>query len=177
MPKLVQKKSKIRNAGNGLFANKIFRKGENVAESFGVPVSKDHIYKLYNNDPKHYMTQVHPFVRDVTDNQVVVGGMDKDIYKCGVLVNDGAKLTSAKLTDIIQYIKASTKMENVAIALGGEFPVYRAIKRVKSGREFYAHYGVGYWLLSMGMAPNEISDLNKKMGGFNKYYHLSNGYK
>ena len=170
MPKLVQKKSNIRNAGNGLFANKIFRKGENVAEYFGVPVTKDHIYKLYNNDVKHYMKQVHPFVRDIDDTRVIVGGMDKDIYKCGVLVNDGAKLTSTKPSDIRAYIRDSTKMENVAIALGGEFPVYRAIKRVKSGREFYAHYGVGYWLLSMGVPPDEISEMNKKMGGFNKLY-------
>jgi len=176
MPKLVKKKSKIRNAGDGLFANKIFRKGENVAEYFGVPVRKDHIYKLYNNDIKHYMKKIHPFLRDISNERVIVGGMDKDIYKCGVLVNDGAKLTSAKLTDIIKYIKDSTKMENVAIALGGEFPVYRALKRIKSGKEFYAHYGVGYWLLDQGIPPNEISEMDKKMGGFNKYYHLSGGY-
>lgn len=170
MPNLVKKKSNIRNAGNGLFANKIFRKGDNVAEYFGVPVTKDHIYKLYMNDPKHYMKEVHPFVRDIDDNRVIVGGMEKDLFKCGVLVNDFAKLTSTKPTDIRKYIKDSTKNENVAIALGGEFPMYRALKRIKKGREFYAHYGVGYWLLSMGMPPDEISEMNKKMGGFNKLY-------
>ena len=90
MPNLVKKKSNIRNAGNGLFANKIFRKGDNVAEYFGVPVTKDHIYKLYMNDPKHYMKEVHPFVRDIDDNRVIVGGMEKDLFKCGVLVNDFA---------------------------------------------------------------------------------------
>ena len=167
---LVQKKSNIRNAGNGLFANKIFRKGDNVAEYFGVPVTKDHIYKLYNNDKNHYMKEIHPFIRDIDDTRVIVGGMDKNINKCGVLVNDFAKLTSTKPSDIKKYIRDSTKNENVAIALGGEFPVYRALKRIKKGKEFYAHYGWAYWLLSMGIPPNEISDLNKKMGGFSKLY-------
>lgn len=167
---LIKKQSNIHKAGNGLFANKIFRKGDNVAEYFGMPVTKDQIYESYMKDKDNYMKKIHPFVRDINDDSVVVGTMEKDLYKCGVLVNDGAKLTSTKLSDMRKYIQDSTKKENVAIALGGEFPVYRAIKRIKKGREFYAHYGIGYWLLSMGIPPNEISDMNKKMGGFNKFY-------
>lgn len=167
---LIKKKSKLRNAGNGLFANKTFRKGDNVADYFGVPITKDQVYKLYTNDKKHYMKEIHPFLRDVDDTRVVVGGEEEgDLYKGGVLVNDAAKLTSIKITDIQKYIRESTKAENVAIALGGEFPTYRAIKRVKKGQEFYAHYGWGYWALAMGVPAEEISEMDKKYN-FSQYY-------
>ena len=167
--KLIIKKSKIPGAGDGLFAKKIFHKNEIVSTYFGPILPKKHIYQSYMKNPELYLKKIHPYVRDINDNQVVVGTKEKDLMKCGVLVNDYAKLTSTKKEDIQEYVNKSMKNANVTIMNTENHPVYVTIKRVKKGEEFYAHYSVGYWLMEMGIKPEQIEELNKKHN-FEEFY-------
>ena len=169
---LYKDKSKIRGAGNGLFAKKIFRKGEIVCEYHGLYVTKEQIYESYTKNKDNYMKKIHPYIRDISNDKVVIGMEEKDLFKSGVLVNDFKKLYSKKITDIMTYVRESMKNKNVDIVIDNKTnkPYYVATKRIKKGNEFYAHYGIGFWLLGTGMSPSELSKMDKDLGGFNKFY-------
>ena len=167
--KLLIKKSKIPAAGDGLFAKKIFHKNEVVSTYFGPVLPKEHIYKSYVKDPDKYLKKIHPYVRDINETHVVIGTKDKDLMKCGVLINDFAKLSSINKEDIQEYVNKSMKNANVKIMNATNHPIYVTIKRVKKGEEFYAHYSIGYWLMEMGMKPEQIDELNTKYN-FESFY-------
>ena len=168
--KLLKKKSHIKNGGNGLFAKKIFHKGDIVCEYFGMVVTKDQVFKTFTNNKENYMTKIHPYVRDYDDNTVIIGTEDKDLFKCGVLVNDSNKLSTNEEKDMKNYVKESMNKANVDIIIKDNKAYYKAIKRIKKGEELYAHYGIGYWLLSQGIEPQMIAIMNRDMGGFDKFY-------
>lgn len=168
--KIIKKKSKISNAGNGMFAKKIFHRGDIVCEYFGMIVSKDTIYESYMRDKENYITKIHPYVRDLDDKRVIIGKENKDIYKSGVLVNDGAMLKTDEIEDMKKYINESLSKANVEIVIKGDKALYLAKKRIKKGEECYAHYGLGYWLLGNGVDPKMIAIMDRDMGGFDRLY-------
>ncbi len=167
---LISKKSKIDNAGIGLFSKKQFKKGDYVVTYSGDVLSNDEIYKFYCEDKENYIKNIHPFVRDFSNN-VIIGKINKDIDKCGVLVNDYAKLKSTNQKDIQEYVKLSLQYANVKekIPLRGMAPEYVAIKRIKKNEEIYVHYGIGWWLMQLGVSAQEVDKLNKTHD-FQNYY-------
>jgi len=163
---LISKKSKI-DAGIGLFARKQFKKGDLVVTYFGDILSNDDIYNLYCKDKENYIKNIHPYVRDFSNNNVVIGKINKDINKCGVLVNDYAKLKSTNRKDIQEYVKLSLKYANVKEQIGKEYPEYVAIKRIKKNEEIYVHYGIGWWLMHFGISAQEVDKMNKEYDFYN----------
>lgn len=168
--KLLKKKSKILNAGNGLFAKKIFYKGDLVCEYFGMVVPKEQTFESYQLNKENYIKKIHPYVRDLNETNVIVGTEDKDLFKCGVLVNDTVKLKSTETKDMRDYVNESLKNSNVDIIIKDNKAYYRALKRIKKGEEILAHYGIGYWLLEMEVEPKMIAIMNRDMGGFEQFY-------
>ena len=169
--KLLKKKSKIQDAGNGLFAKKQFYKGDLVCEYNGLVVSKEQTYKAYQINKDNYLKKLHPYIRDLNKDSVIIGEEDKkNLYKCGVLVNDASCLKTTEEKDIQNYVNNSLKNSNVDVILKDKKLYYRAIKRIKKGQEILAHYSIGWWLMYQGVEAKMISIMNRDMGGFERFY-------
>lgn len=169
--KLLKKKSNIKNAGNGLFAKKIFYKGDIVCEYAGQVMSKEETFESYQLDHNNYTKKIHPYVRDLSDTKVVVGKeYPGNLYKSGVLVNDASILKTDEEKDMINYVKESLKKSNVDIFVKDNKAYYKAIKKIRKGDEILAHYGIAYWLLYNGVDAQMIAIMNRDIGGFEKFY-------
>ena len=169
--KLFKKKSKIKNAGNGLFAKKIFYKGDLVCEYAGNIMTKEETFEQYQLDHNNYIKKIHPYIRDLSQTKVVVGKeYPNNLYKCGVLINDGAKLKTSNDKDMENYVKESLKKSNVDIIIKDGKAYYKAIKKIRKNDEILAHYGIAYWLLSNGVEAKMIAIMNRDMGGFDRFY-------
>jgi len=167
--KLISKKSNIPDAGFGLFSKKYFKKGDLIVTYFGTVIPKEDMYEVFFNNKEKYIKEIHPFIRDISDDIIVFGQVDKDMNKCGVLVNDYTSLKSTDKKDIEEYVKLSLKNANVRVTYDNEYPEYVALRRIKKNEEIYVHYGVGYWLLSIGISPQDISKMNQEYN-FDNYY-------
>lgn len=167
--KLESNKSRINDAGFGLFSKKYFKKGDFVVTYFGQFFSKNEIYDIYTQNKFNYIKNIHPFIRDVSNNSVIYGQKHENINKCGVLVNDYVQLKSTDRKDIQEYIKLSTKNANVIVNFDNEYPEYIAIKRIKKNEEIYVHYGLGWWFMHLGISAEEINKMNT-VYNFDKYY-------
>lgn len=170
-PTKYKAKSKISNAGNGLFAKKIFYKGDIVCEYFGMLIGKEELYKSYNKDSDNYLKKIHPFTRNFDNTRIVIGTENKDLDKCGVLINDAKRLMTDKMTDMQKYVTESMRFANVDIVVKDGKMYYVALKRIKKNQEFYSHYGIGYWLLWNGIEPQMIAIMHRDMGGFDRFYN------
>ena len=174
MANIFVQKSTIHNAGLGLFAKKIIRKGEPVVIYKGDKIKEDDIVNLYLEDPKKYF-EMAPYLRSTTKGYIINGKsyMDsKDILNQGVIVNDYSMLQGSKENitkqDLQNYAKTRDKC-NIIVKDDEEYPIYISTKRIKKNEELFVHYGIGYWLAIKGFLPNEISELNKKIN-FNSLY-------
>jgi len=174
--KLLIKKSNRPNAGDGLFAKKIFSKGDYVVTYFGLLVPRQIIVNEYNTNKDNYLTKLHPYLREIDNNNQLLGRVDKDVNKCGVMVNDYSKIESKSIEDIKRYVDSSTRNANVYIMDGNKYPIYKALNKIRKEKELYAHYGVSYWLLSMGLTSEEVLEINKNIGGFRKLYNKNYDY-
>ena len=139
------KKSKIPNAGNGVFATKDFPKGVFVAIYQGVwkqdgSVSReDRVYSLDVEDENH---SGETFVGERNPNNC-------GINEFGQFVNDSTiAIIPQNITDInnwiqpiITYYVNSMMKRNVKLQLR-----MTTIKKIKKGRELYCSYGFLYWV-------------------------------
>lgn len=151
------RESGIKGAGTGLFSRTMFRKGDTVCEYAGRKVFKVHNMELYVNDRDFYLSEIHPYARNLSDDTVIVG--DREIPNSGVFVNDGARLTSKSSADIQRYVQESERRANVTTEVRGDQIFYVATKRIKKGEEILASYGVHYWLLLHGIPAEELRDI------------------
>lgn len=175
MVKLIQlarKASTIPGAGDGLFANEFIKQGATVCTYNGVNIDKDEVVDMYMIDPEGYLSNIHPYVRDFNSQQVVVGVPSADLFKSGVMVNDGAKPKGVSHDLLKAYLDESHSRANVA-AISPESSesiesieniegidsgplAYQATRDINSGEELFACYGVGYWLMHMGITPDKL---------------------
>lgn len=152
--------SLIPKAGLGLFAKKIYRKGEIVCEYAGNHCEKSIMMELYLENIEEYL-RIHQYARDLDEDTVIIGDPElgkADLGKSGVYVNDGACLQPGKHDrDAIQrYVRLSMKACNVEPLVQGDKLFYVASKRIKKGEEIYAHYGPHYWLLLGGVPADQL---------------------
>lgn len=152
--KLKQKQSNIPDAGAGLFAGTMFRKGDTVCEYAGTKMDKVETMDMYLDDQDTYLTDIHPYSRDLDESTVIIG--DRSMPRSGVFVNDGASLKFKTPTAIKQYISASKAKQNVHTNIIDGKIYYVASKRIKKGEEIYAHYGPYYWLLLNGIPAEQL---------------------
>lgn len=152
--RLEVKKSIIPNAGNGLFSKKIIPKGTIVCEYSGSKMKKSDSFALYCKNPKDYLNHIHPFIRDLNDDEVIVG--NTNIPKSGVFVNDAFCLRNIGQKDIKHYNNISRKNANVTTVVLDDKLLYMSTKKIKKGEEIYTSYGAGYWLLQLGVPPQDI---------------------
>lgn len=163
--KIMIRKSSLDGANQGLFAKKVFHKGDRVCEYAGYIKTKTEMADLYQRNFEDY-TKHHKYVRDLDDDHVVVGShllAENDMFKSGVYVNDGACLDlnitynpSIHKEILAEYVKNSRAKQNVEAVVEDGKIYYVALKRIKKGEEFYAHYGKHYWLLLSGISAEQL---------------------
>ena len=157
--------SKIKGAGDGLFAKKYISKGNPVVVYYGDKFTNEDIYELYTNDPEGYH-ELNKYVRGTPNGYAVKGDKSQEnTYLLGVYVNDIGSITCKKdeINETILKAYANTARKcNLKTVDTSDYPVYVATKRIKKGEELYVHYGTGHWLSFIGYSPEEISDLNNK---------------
>lgn len=162
--KIVQvKQSKISGAGEGLFAKKIIRSGQSVVVYHGSKITDEEVYEAYTKNPEKYR-KMNTVIRGTPNGYAILGEKTSNPILQGVYVNDIASISCSKdeLTrDALQKYADTAKKCNLKTVDTTDYPVYVATKRIKKGEEFYAHYGIGYWLLHNGYTPEDLTILNQ----------------
>ena len=151
--------------GISLFARKNIKKGIPIIIYYGDINDKNEIYNEYINDRENYIKNIGPYIRDINDNQVVNGVKyldNENLNLCGVLVNDYCSIKNNDKIEMLKYIE-SKKNCNVEIIETNDFPIYYSTKKIKKNEEICAHYGIGYWLLHIGIDAEKIKDKINKL--------------
>jgi hypothetical protein len=147
--------------GLSLFATQNIKKNSPLLIYYGEIFDKNEIYKEYINDKENYIKNIGPYIRDINDNKVVNGikYLDNENLKlCGVLVNDYCNIKNNDKNEMLKYIESKQNC-NVEIIETNDFPIYYSIKKIKKDEEICAHYGIGYWLLHMGIDADKIKNI------------------
>ena len=166
-------KSKIENAGDGLFANKDIPKNMPVVIYYGEKITNEEICDVYINDPKKYF-ELNSVIRGSSNNYAIKGDKKQTNPRFwGVYVNDCGSINNTNLNNfnpnIIKKYVDSIKKCNLKTIETLDYPVYVSTRNIKKGEELYVHYGIGYWLSHIGYSPEEIYDLNEKYN-FDSFY-------
>lgn len=149
---------KINEKGKSLFAKKTIKKGTPIIIYYGDIIDKKEIYNEYVNDRENYIKNIGPYIRDIDDNKVVngVGYLEhENLNLCGVLVNDYCCINNDNKIEMLKYIESKNNC-NVEIIETNDFPIYYSTKKIKKDEEICAHYGIGYWLLNIGIDADKI---------------------
>ena len=146
--------------GMSLFAKKTIKKGTPIIIYYGDITEKKEIYKEYINNKDNYIKNIGPYIRDINDNEVVNGIKyleNENLNLCGVLVNDYCSIKNSDKIEMLKYIESKNNC-NVEIIETNDFPIYYSRKKIKKDEEICAHYGIGYWLLNIGIDAEKIKD-------------------
>ena len=115
------RKSKIENAGKGLFAKKAMKKGDHICLYFGVLVFRDQIYNEYYESD---------YLLEHRDNDFIIDAADpKSCF--GRYANDSLSMD-----------QSNCKFGFYKKPFSGFLCATRAIRR---GEELYVSYGKAYW--------------------------------
>lgn len=156
--------SKVKGADDGLFAKKHITRGSPVVVYHGSKTTDQEIYDMYTDDPDAY-DKVKPYIRGTPNGFAINGEKCNNAVLMGIYVNDVACIDCVKedLTlDIVKEYAATLRKCNLKTVDTLDYPLYYAPRRIKKNEEFYAHYGIGYWLSEIGCSPEEINALNKE---------------
>ena len=147
------------NLAKGLFAKQDIKKGTKIVIYFGDVLDEEELLEKYNEnkDIMKYIRRGYDFIVDGS-----MGYKTKNINLTGVYVNDIMKLKSKSMKDIKHYYK-SRLICNVKILNTNDFPIYVAMRDIKKGQELFTHYGIGYWLIELGVNPKFIESKYKKI--------------
>jgi len=147
------------NLSKGMFAIRDIKKGEPITIYFGDVLDKEELIEKYNTD-KSIMKYTRKGYDFIVDGSCAYQTNNLNLF--GVYVNDILKPKSKSINDLIHYNKSSS-ICNVEVKDTSDFPVYIAKKDIKKGSELFVHYGVSYWLLDMGVPPNQLKKYENKI--------------
>jgi SET domain-containing protein len=156
-------KSKIKDElSKGLFAKQDIKKGTRICIYFGDILEEDELPELYqkNKNIMKFIRKGNDFLVDGSKAYLI-----DNLNLSGVYVNDYKKLNSIKKKDMRIYFKTRSKC-NVKEEQTTDFPIYVARKDIKKGEELTVHYSIGYWLLEMGITPQELLKYKKTINNF-----------
>ena len=120
------KKSKIKNAGLGLYATKDFQKGQKIADYGGVVVS----YSQYEKNPSGY--GIHINKKEVLDGKSTQSGLARYANNCRKANKQKGECVRNKAK-----IKVNTRTKKGTL---------RATAKIKKGEEiFTSGYGEKWW--------------------------------
>ncbi len=157
--------------GNYLVAKRNISRGEPVVIYWGkiVPISESYERWVNKMNPAEYLEWAQ-YLRGVKEGQGSVdgsayldlkrAGLDKiSLNLAGVLANDAAMPRSLDSKQL-QIYKESEKICNLSTQFSDShpFPIYYANRKIRKGEKLVVHYGLGYWLLQLGVPPEKISD-------------------
>jgi len=131
MDRVILRKSNIINAGNGLFTNTQFVKGEKISSYGGTIYNK--IDYLKDSD----------YSLNIEDKVILGDKIYKSSDKAAQFINDAGIVKDE--SDIESYIKTIYNTNSYLVDTGDEF-IAISIKDIKPNEELYVHYGINYWL-------------------------------
>ena len=149
----------------GLLATKFIKKGTKLVIYFGDVLDEEEVLEKYQED-KDVMKFTRSGYDFIVDGRV--GYKTDNLNLSGVYVNDRSRLQSKSMKDMKSYYK-SRKNCNVEVLNTSDFPVYIAKKNIKEGQELFVHYGIGYWLLELGVHPVDLKKKYQKT--ISKFYN------
>jgi hypothetical protein len=151
--------------GRTLRAKRHIPKSTPVVIYYGETKTIDDNLSEYFDDPKKYIEEQGPYIRGHPIKKDISIDATKIVYEnfsktpsnlVGVLVNDIAKPKSLKIEDLKEYLNTSSRC-NLETIPTSDYPLYVAKRKIKKGEILTVHYGLGYWLLHMGVPPEKIS--------------------
>jgi len=162
--KIVKDKNPV--LGRTLQATHQIAKGSPVVIYYGEKMTSEQNLKAYLSDPKKYLTELAPYIRGHPNNpeqSIDASKIVEDVKKhlpnvCGVIVNDVSKPKSLRLSDLLVY-RGTEKECNLEPSPypTRDYPLYIAKRKIKKGEILTVHYGLGYWLLQMGVPPQNLA--------------------
>jgi len=156
--------------GTYLVAKRNISKGERVVIYWGHILDPDEPYRRWVRDqgePSLYQSW-SKYLRGLDSGEIVDGSQAltvTDIGLQGVYVNDIQMLNSTDVDDLRKYVQSEAKC-NLTVVHSPEhpFPIYQARRKIHKGEILSVHYGLGYWLLQLGVPPQDIAGhINKIM--------------
>lgn len=156
--------SKIKNAGQGLFAKKHIQRSQPLVIYYGSTITDEEVYDLYMNNPDRHLA-LNSFIRGTPNGFSIMGEKNNVPVLQGVYVNDISCISCPKeliTKEILQEYANTFKQCNLKTVDTSDYPIYYTVRSIKKGEELYVHYGIGYWLLYIGCRPEEISEYNSK---------------
>jgi hypothetical protein len=135
---------------------------------YGTPETPEQNIVTYFEDSEKYIRDMAPYIRALTSDRSINARHlipdDKSKNKLnmnllGVLVNDVSKPKSLKAIDLIDYLKTQEECNLVSSVQTDDYPLYISNRCIKKGEILTVHYGLGYWLLQMGIPPSGISHI------------------
>lgn len=157
----------IPDLGKTLIANCDFPKGSAVVIYFGKIITTEENFLKYMSNPKEYIEKFASYIRATPDQSKNIDASElienpsSNPNLMGVLVNDIAKPKSTDLSDLKEYLTTEDQCNLIVSDFTRDYPVYFANRDIKKGEYLTIHYGLGYWLLQMGIEPQDISKLLK----------------
>jgi SET domain-containing protein len=140
------KKSKLKNAGKGLFATVNIEEGNHICLYFGVLVFRDQVYNGYYESDYLLEDGINDFIIDAADPKSCLGRF----------VNDSLSL---KLTNSeFQFYKKPFS------------GVLVATRDIEKGEEIYVDYGIDYWNDKKEKNSNSYKLLSR-----NDKHYINNG--
>lgn len=155
--------SKIKNAGQGLFARKHIHRSQPLVVYYGTKITDKEVYDMYIHNLEGYHT-LNPFIRGTPNGFSIIGEKSEISVLQGAYVNDIACINCSKdqiTKKILQDYANTIKQCNLRTVDTLDYPIYYTTKSINKGEELYVHYGIGYWLLHIGCRPEEISKYNE----------------
>jgi len=153
--------------GRTLKAKRQIPKGTPVVIYYGKRLTSEENLYAYLDDHVTYIQSRAPYIRghaspqqtDLSiDASEVVKSSRYSLNLMGVLVNDIAKPQSLSPADLQAYCESETQCNLRVEPRTKDYPLYVAKRTIKKGEILTVHYGLGYWLLQMGVPPQRISE-------------------
>lgn len=159
--------------GRYLVARRNISRGEPVVVYWGRQLTSDESYESYRRsvaaNSEDYIREAR-YYRSSERGDLVIDGSGfldghknseiMDLRLSGVFVNDAGMPTSLNPDDLRKYLASAHECNlSVGSVEGHDFPVYYANRKIRKGERLTVHYGLGYWLLQLGVPPDRISDL------------------
>lgn len=151
--------------GQNLQATKDLPKGTAVVIYYGQVITTEQNLEKYLADPTDYILNYASYIRSTTDldknidASALIKNPSSNLNLMGVLVNDSSKPKSIEMSDLKAYLATEEQCNLIVSDFTKDYPVYFANQDIQAGQMLTIHYGLGYWLLQMGIVPENIASI------------------
>ena len=150
---------------------------------YGKSETPEENVEAYFDDPEDYIKNKAPYIRALTESKSINASHmiptdikpqtepkssksskspkspKSNLNLLGVLVNDVNKPKSLRAVDLIAYLDTQEDCNLIPSHQTNDYPLYISKRPIKKGEILTVHYGLGYWLLQLGIPPPGIGHI------------------